>query len=294
MFRPSEASIPSRTSPPIISLIVSTIGETEHFERMLDSLAAQRFKDFEVIVVDQSTDRRVRELLRGYESRLTIVYATSERGVSRGRNRGLELARGSIVAFPDDDCWYEADLLERIARQLHSEAVDGVFGRCLDAWGNSAAGRHARTAQIVDKHNVWSCGVSATIFFKKAVLDEIGDFDTSIGLGSGSPFQSGEETDLILRAIRERHVFRYDPSIVIFHDSVFKDTFFREVKRSWAYGLGMGLVLRRHGYGLVFVLYSVARPMGGSLLSLGTGQFRLTCVRIVRAAARLEGWRRGR
>ncbi|MHB2209250.1 glycosyltransferase family 2 protein [Methylobacterium sp. CM6257] len=275
------------------SLIISTIGETRHFERLLKSLVAQRFRNFEVIIVDQSPDARVQDLIEAYRDRLTILHTSSARGVSRGRNRGIALARGRFVAFPDDDCWYAEDLLQHVHTMLTETRVDGVFGRCLDALGRSAAGRHARTRKIVNKNNVWSCGVSATIFFRKTVLDDVGPFDTTIGLGSGTPFLSGEETDVILRALSRRCTFQYDPSVVIFHDSVSEETFTRDLAKAWSYGLGMGLILRRHRYGMPFVLYSVTRPVVGAALSLCMGRYRLAGVRLVRAAARFEGWRRG-
>jgi glycosyltransferase involved in cell wall biosynthesis len=272
-----------------ISLVVSTIGRTRHFARLLDSLVDQSFKDFEVIVVDQSGGMGVRERIAAYRDALNIIHTSSQRGVSRGRNCGLALARGTLVAFPDDDCWYQRDLLRQIDTMFNDTGIDGVFGRCIDACGENAAGRHERFKTFVDRRNVWRCGVSATIFFRKSVFARIGDFDTSIGLGSGTSFLSGEETDLILRGLQHGCVFQYDPSVVVFHDSASAEGFSRELAKSWSYGLGMGLVLRRHGYAVPFVLYSVARPVLGTAVALCMGRFRLAGIRIVRAAARFEG-----
>ncbi|WP_267361662.1 MULTISPECIES: glycosyltransferase family A protein [unclassified Methylobacterium] len=274
------------------SLIVSTIGQTLHFERFLDSLVAQQFKDFEVIVIDQSGGVAIQDQLDAFRERLLIVYTTSARGLSLGRNRGLTLARGELVAFPDDDCWYKEDLLKQVHETLRSKHLDGVFGRCIDNFDKSVAGRHSNNAQLVSKHNVWKCGVSATIFIRRSAIEKIGLFDTTIGLGSETQFLSGEETDLILRGINLKLAFFYDPSIVVLHDSSTEVSFARRAARTWSYGLGMGLVLRRHQYGFLFVFYCVIRPIIGAAAGLTTGRFRVAVIRIVRAAARLEGWRR--
>lgn len=292
MSRPTSDGHPSGAPEIAFSLIVSTIGQTRHFRRLLDSLVAQSLTRFEVIVVDQSVGDAVRDQIDAYRGRLTIVHATSSRGVSRGRNRGLELARGTFVAFPDDDCWYSPDLLRQVAALFADPAIDGVFGRCLDEHGRNAAGRHARGRQPVDRYNVWNCGVSASIFFRKSALDRIGPFDPSIGLGSGTAFLSGEETDVILRGLSLRRAFHYDPAVIVFHDSGSAESFVGDLGKAWSYALGMGMVLRRHRYGLLFVLYTVMRPMGGATISLCLGRFRLAGIRVVRAAGRLEGWRR--
>src|SRR5262249_11709918 len=105
------------------SLIVSTVGRVNDLHALFTSLAAQSYRDFEVIVVDQSGDDRLAELVSEYCSVFKLRHVPmQQRGVSRGRNRGLFEIGGEIVAFPDDDCAYPPDVLQRVSRLFDTDS----------------------------------------------------------------------------------------------------------------------------------------------------------------------------
>ena len=91
-----------------VSLVVSTVNRAEEIARLMDSLLGQEFKDFEILVVDQNSDDRIVPLLERYHSQLKIsrIATPGRHGISSGRNDGWRQARGDVVVFPDDDCWY--------------------------------------------------------------------------------------------------------------------------------------------------------------------------------------------
>src|SRR5574340_342784 len=93
------------------SLVLATVGRTAELERFLDALERQTCPDFELLVIDQNPDDRLRPILNRHRGRFEIKHTRSATGLSRARNVGLRLARGEIVAFPDDDCWYPTTLL---------------------------------------------------------------------------------------------------------------------------------------------------------------------------------------
>ena len=98
-----------------VSLIVATRWRTSELRKFLDSLVIQTYKRFNVIVVDQNDDDRVQSLLQEYESRLSITHVRSSAfGKAAANNVGLRICDGEFVAFPDDDCWYAPDLLNRV------------------------------------------------------------------------------------------------------------------------------------------------------------------------------------
>ena len=101
-----------------MSLVVATVGRTVELQRFLESMRTQTRRDFEIIVVDQNDDDRLVPILeqaKGWGLDIRHVRQ-SEKNLSRARNTGIRLAEGAIVAFPDDDCWYEADAVERRSR----------------------------------------------------------------------------------------------------------------------------------------------------------------------------------
>ena len=77
------------------SLILATVGRTEPLPRLLDSLAAQTHKNFEVVVVDQNAHDRVGTILAGYQDKFSIQHLRSAPGLSRARNVGLPQAAGT-------------------------------------------------------------------------------------------------------------------------------------------------------------------------------------------------------
>jgi len=100
--------------------------------RFLSSLDSQTHRQFELIVVDQNKDGRLSPILEQYEKKFSIVRCTSKPGLSHARNVGLKCIAGDVVAFPDDECWYPPELLERVAAFLDAHPnVDGVMGRAL-------------------------------------------------------------------------------------------------------------------------------------------------------------------
>ncbi len=258
---------------PRVSLVVSTLGRTTQMERLLTSLAAQSFTDFETIIVDQNADDRLERVLDQYRGLLTLVETKSARGVSRGRNAGLALARGDIVAFPDDDCWYPAQLLQRVTELFdHDPSLDLVSGRTVDGLYRESLGVYLKQSQPICRRNIWRVGNSNTIFVRAR-----GDlrFDESLGVGSSTQFQSGEETDFLLRLLSDGAHMHFDPSLLVHHDQINIREDRDGVGRARRYAPGQGRVLRLHRYGPHGALWVIARPMARACIAAMSGDMPL-------------------
>lgn len=145
-------------SNPQISLVVSTVGRTWELSRLLDSLLAQEFKDFDIVVVDQNLDDRIAPILEQYCSKLIIsrIQTPKRRGISSGRNDGWRQACGEFIVFPDDDCWYPPWFLAKGIRSLNSTKAELVSGRFADETGRSINGRFASRAHFITRQSVWT------------------------------------------------------------------------------------------------------------------------------------------
>ncbi len=283
---------PDRPADPVFSLIISTIGPAEDLARGLSSIMAQTFTDFEVIVVDQNVTDHVRAITAPFLASGKVRYIKSGVGLSKGRNAGLALARGAIVGFPDDDCYYPASLLEQILQRFAShEDASGICVRCIDYRGYDSAGRSDRRGGLITKQNVWSRAVSVGMFLKTDATLQAGGFDERIGLGSNSPYLSGEETDLLLTLVGQGHRIYYDPLLHVFHPPNPPVITPRHIVRSYAYGMGKGLLLRRHEYRHHHVALHVVKPVLGAIVAVLRGNLALAQLRIKRAKGRYDGWR---
>lgn len=270
----------------MISLITGTLGRETALRRLLTSLTAQTYRDFEVVLIDQSGAEAMGSVCSEYPS-VAVRRVTAPPGLSRARNLGLSMAKGDIVGFPDDDCWYAPGLLARVAETLADPNVDGVSFRVRDSRGTCSAGGWMSPGRMgMTRENVWRTAVSCSFFLRRKALGTA-RFDERLGLGSGTPFGSGEETELLLRLLAKGARLRYDGNVTVFHP-VFRGPW--RLRRGWRYGLGHGWVLRRHGYGAVRALTAAALQGGRAAQALLTLRFGKAGFHLAQACGRIVGF----
>ncbi|XBH21988.1 CDP-glycerol glycerophosphotransferase family protein [Jonesiaceae bacterium BS-20] len=116
---------------PVISVIVPMYRVAEYLADLFASIDAQIPGDFdlEFIFVDDGSPDNCAELAHTWlksKSKNGIVIEKANGGVSSARNAGLEVARGSWVAFPDPDDLLSENFFESIARQIATEDYNSV------------------------------------------------------------------------------------------------------------------------------------------------------------------------
>ena len=252
------------------SLILGTILRTEELARFLDSLASQDYRDFEIIIIDQNADDRLAPIIDSWHHKMDIKHLRSAvKGLSRARNEGLKMAAGEFVAFPDDDCWYPQSLLSEVALWFDAHpGLDGVSGQSRDGEGRLSQMPWPPGAELFDRFTVWTQAISYTIFLRRLVVDAVGNFDETLGVGAGTPWGSGEETDYLLRALSLQFRLMYEPSIFVFHPHPLTRYDEALFARGATYGAGMGRVLRKHGAPGWFRGYVLLRALAGAFLGL--------------------------
>jgi glycosyltransferase involved in cell wall biosynthesis len=247
-------------------LVVATVDRVDELDRLLQSLESQTHTDFRVLVADQNEDERVAVVLARHPQ-LRTERLRAPRGLSRARNAALPFVQADIVAFPDDDCTYPRDLLERVAARLGD--LDGITGR--EPWWTAAAA-------VLTRDNLWNRAISFTIFLRRGLVERMGAFDERLGL----PASSGEEIDYLIRALDAGARIEYEPSLVVEHPR--KDVDLAAVGARD--GASIGRILRKHGYPKRVVARMLLRPAGGALLHPRRAGFHLATLR-----GRLRGYR---
>jgi GT2 family glycosyltransferase len=202
---------------PRLSLVLATIGRDAEVGRALQSFAAQTNRQFEVVVVDQNPDDRLVPYVRtATMSGIAIKHLRKATpGLSKARNLGLGEATGEFVAFPDDDCWYESDVIEDVLTAFdHRPGAAAVVGR----WVEQAQGKNRDAYPFsLAAWRLFRGGdaSSITLFLRRATLDQLGGFDARLGVGEW--FGAAEETDLVLRALSNGMEIRHEPTIRVHH-----------------------------------------------------------------------------
>ena len=113
-------------------------------------------------------------------------------------------------------------------------------------------------------------------------------FDETLGVGAGTPWGSGEETDYLLRAVEAGVVVHYRPEVKVDHPPW--DFSSGSNAKARAYGRGMGRWLRKHRFRRYQVAYHVVRPLAASAFALLKGDRGKASYRWASCVGRLEGW----
>lgn len=283
---------PGLPNAPRFSLVLTTLGaRPEEMARFLHGLDKQTYRSFELVVVDQSQSGRATSVAAPFADRFPIRLASSARGLSAGRNVGFSAARGAVIGFPDDDCWYHPGVLAEVdlALTAHPE-WDGLTAVTRDSAGRLSLSRFEDREDDVTLARVWSQGVEPAMFFRRQLLEAVGPFDEALGVGASSPFQSGEGTELLVRAVRTGHRVRFVPTIHVFHEEPARDVGPAARLRARSYGRGIGRVLRVGSFPASSTARVIGRPLAGAALAGATGRMELARYRWSAFRGRLEGW----
>jgi glycosyltransferase involved in cell wall biosynthesis len=229
---------------------------------------------FELVLVDQNAPGFLDAELEPFKRRFTILHIHTAKGLSLGRNIGLQRARGSLVAFPDDDCWYRPHTLYQVISLFKAHPdLDFITGRTLDANNIPSLSPTRETGARIGRENYLVCGNSNSIFSRMSALRSIGGFDERLGVGAATPFQSGEESDLLLSAIAVRMKLAYFPELIVHHDQVNISDAASYVDRGARYGAGYGAILHKHDFGAGYLCARVMRSLVRSLLHVAQLQW---------------------
>ena len=101
-----------------VSIILPTYNRKKLLKKCIESLISQNYpkEDFEIIVIDDGSTDGTEQITRKLKRKIPnlIYYKTKHNGQANARNFGLRKAKGSFIAFTDDDCVVEKNWLRKI------------------------------------------------------------------------------------------------------------------------------------------------------------------------------------
>lgn len=249
-----------------LSLVVASVDRTQELQDLLEGFATQPFRNFEVVIVDQNKDDRLVPMVARFSQRFALTHLrTDVRNCSNARNLGLNASTGEIVGFPDDDCMFQQDTMQRIVKHFEDDpTLTLLAGNCVSPTGELINARWTPVSCEIDDKTVWTTIMGFSMWMLTGPTREVGGFDPAIG--PGTPWGSGEEPDLALKLLRKGYRGYYDVTLGIFHPD--KRLTPHAISRAHLYGAGMGRVLRKHSIAPAIALPYFIRPLGGMLLSL--------------------------
>jgi len=169
---------------PLVSVCIPTYNRKDYLKETLDSVFAQTYKDYEVVVVDDGSTDGTQEMIKN--SNYGVRYCRAKHiGQQAVRNKLIELAESKYITFLDSDDLLFPDTLERLMKVIDSYGDDVfVYGPyiAIDEHGNELKRKQHKlptgyiTPELFEFIYVHSCGTLCT----KKILEDVGGFDSSL------------------------------------------------------------------------------------------------------------------
>ena len=204
MTIPETAQYDLKPRNPEVSIIIPAYRVAAFMQETLESVFAQSFTDFEVIVINDGSPDTV-ELENAIEKyRLAITYLKqANQGAGAARNAGLRVARGRFVAFLDgDDIWLPSFLNEQLKLIQSDGGYDLVYADAVNFGDQASDGRTSMEANPSNGEvtfNKLLCGecnvITSAVVARKELIMQVGLFDVN--------FPNSQDFDLWLRLAKD-------------------------------------------------------------------------------------------
>jgi glycosyltransferase involved in cell wall biosynthesis len=231
------------------SLIVCSRNRPDTLKRTVDSVLAGDSLPSEIVIIDQSdavnSDLNCHPSLPG----CTIRYEwVSFRGVSRGRNAGVRLARYDVLAFIDDDMEVTSVWFTRMMEALQAAKFDAVVTGSVLADPSTMPGHFASSIKEDTRPHIYRGRVNDDVLYTgnmaahTATIQAVSGFDER--LGPGSRFPAAEDNDLGFRLLEGGCTIVYAPEAKLYHLGWRPHHHYLRVR--WLYGRGQGAFYAKH------------------------------------------------
>jgi glycosyltransferase involved in cell wall biosynthesis len=205
---------------PLVSVIIPAYNAEAYISEALESVFAQTYRPFEIIVVDDGSTDKTAEIVKNYqtskttktnETNLIYIYQSNS-GPSKARNEGMKVAKGDYIAFLDaDDLWTPMKLEKQVNYMLSNREVFLVFGDMMifneqgvvvestfKKNGYPECDRRGKVLNAFERLIERNYIPSGTVLLKRDCFEKVGYFDENI--------RHGEDYDLWLRISLMFHI----------------------------------------------------------------------------------------
>jgi glycosyltransferase involved in cell wall biosynthesis len=278
---------------PRVSVIIPTFQSVRFVQETIDSVLAQTYKGYEVIVVDGRSTDGTREVLYSYGNLIKVINQ-NDKGISNAKNIGVLASKGEYIAFVDSDDVWLPDKLEVQAKFLESkpDIVGLIYSDALYFADEKNSESRIRCFQMQNAHRGRVIEYllrrnfipASTVMVRKSCFEKIGLFDESLSISEDldmwiriAEYFEIDYQDLILAKIRshpgsvthdlERHfqsLITLQNKIMPYLLKIFKSkSFYRRYYRPYLdFGISYLLTSRTKNAKQKFGLYIKLYPYG--------------------------------
>jgi len=236
---------------PKISVIISTYNRARSISRCFESLLAQTFSDYEILLIDNNAKNITPDIFKSLIPHSNVrlrYYLEPVQGKCRALNMGIKYAQGEIIAFTDDDVIVDPHWLTAILKCFEEFQCDAVGGRVVPIypyntpqWVKDHPHQMAGTVVIYDQGEKTRIAdpsmerfIGCNWAFKRSVFTECGVFRTDLGPGT---LLMGEDEEFYFRLLHKNKKLYYCPQAIISHPVDLKRLSLKHIA-AWHIALG--------------------------------------------------------
>ena len=205
-----------RELAPLVSVVIPTYNRAHVLNRAIESVLAQTYSNFELIIVDDaSTDNTIELVDQFQDDRIVLMKHKNNQHAAAARNTGMQVARGQYIAFLDsDDEWIEEKLAKQINLMeslgdaygaVHSSASIYKDGSNHAIYSRAEGEGAALKPYIVGDFVIWT----PTVLFRRECLGVVGLMDTSL--------QRSQDRDFYIRLLKHYQIAKIDEALASIH-----------------------------------------------------------------------------
>lgn len=203
---------------PKITIIIPAYNAEKTIEKTLASLKNQSLKDFEVIIVDDSsTDNTIDTAKRFFRN---VIKNKGRKGPAGARNTGIKEAKTEKLAFIDSDCFADKDWIKNIYKELEKEDVvmgivkipeSNYIGNSISLLGFPGGG-NLGFEKVWKVRNGYTDHITSCNFgIKKSIFIKYGFFDDTF------PYAGSEDPEFSIKIFKQGVKIKYSKKPLVYH-----------------------------------------------------------------------------
>lgn len=230
-----------------ITIIMPVHNRPEFLSETIESIIKQSFKDFELLIIDDGSDKKTKSKLKFFKDKRIKIQTNNENiGLTKSLNKALEVAKGEFIARIDNGDICNKDRLKKELNHLNKtkSALTGSYINLIDEKGKKIGSitYPTKDKDIKDALIRTNTFTHSTLMIRKKVLDEVGFYDEK--------FYYSQDYELILRIGSKYKLtntpeflvdYRYDPKGITASPEKRKKQDWFALKARW-------IALTKYGY----------------------------------------------
>jgi GT2 family glycosyltransferase len=176
----------------------------KYIEDCINSLLAQTFKDFEVVIIEDGSTDRTRNIIKKLGDKRIRYFENKENlGIAKSRNIGLRLSEGEYIFFTDSDCIVTKNWIEEGLKFLENPNCVGVEGKIF-----YVSEEYKPTfSDHVCENKYGGQFMTGNIAYKRSIIKKVGGFDEK--------YTYNEDRDLALRIMKLGKIC-FNPNMIVY------------------------------------------------------------------------------